>query len=96
MLQLLEKITRTQFCSKTKIQKLFQNPYVHKNSGKTMNPKDMEIEYQGVKTTIGKLTIEQAQDLIFELLNEKENVNEILQKMFLYGRLHSLQEEETD
>ena len=54
----------------------------------------MVIEYQGVKTTIGELTIEQAQDLIFELLNEKENVNEILQKMFLYGRLHSMQEEE--
>jgi len=56
----------------------------------------MEIEYQGVKTTIGKLTIDQAQDLVFELLNEKENVNEILQKMFLYGRLHSIQDEESD
>ena len=61
-----------------------------------MNPKDTEIEYQGVKTTIGELTIEQAQDMIFELLNQKENVNEILQKMFLYGRMHSIQEEELD
>lgn len=61
-----------------------------------MNPNDTEIEYQEVKTTIGKLTLEQAQDLIFELLSEKENVNEILQKMFLYGRLHSIQDEETD
>ncbi len=61
-----------------------------------MNPKDTEIEYQGVKTTIGELTIEQAQDMIFELLNQKENVNEILQKMFLHGRMHSIQEEEPD
>ena len=44
----------------------------------------MEIEYQGVKTTIGELTIEQAQDMIFELINQKENVNEKLQKMFLH------------
>ncbi len=61
-----------------------------------MNPKDMVIEYQGVKTTIGELTIEQAQDFIFELLNEREDVSDVVQKMFLYGRLHSIQEEELD
>ena len=61
-----------------------------------MNPKDTEIEYQGVKTTIGELTIEQAQDLIFELLNEREDAGDVVQKMFLYGRLHSIQEEELD
>ncbi len=56
----------------------------------------MVIEYQGAKTTIGELTIEQAQDLIFELLNEREDVGDVVQKMFLYGRLHSMQEEELD
>ena len=61
-----------------------------------MNPKDMEIEYQGVKTTIGELTIEQAQDLIFELLNEKESVHETIQKMYFYGKMHSIQEEDIE
>ncbi len=56
----------------------------------------MEIEYQGVKKTIGELTIEQAQDFIFELLNEREDVSDVVQKMFLYGRMHSIQEEELD
>ncbi len=56
----------------------------------------MVIEYQGVKTTSGELTIEQAQDLIYELLNEREDVGDVVQKMFLYGKLHSMQEEELD
>ena len=56
----------------------------------------MVIEYQGAKTTIGELTIQQAQDLIFELLNEREDVGDVVQKMFLYGRLHSMQEEDID
>ena len=61
-----------------------------------MNPKDTEIEYQGVKTTIGELTIEQAQDMIFELLNEREDVSDVVQKMFLYGKMHSIQEEDIE
>ena len=54
----------------------------------------MEIEYQGVKTTIGELTIEQAQDLIFELLNDREDVHEVIQKMFFYGKMDSIIEED--
>ena len=49
-----------------------------------VNPKDMEIDYQGVKTTIGELAIEQAQDLIFELLSEKENVNDMSHRPIQY------------
>jgi len=61
-----------------------------------LNPKDMVIEYQGVKTTIGELTIEQAQDLIFELLNEREAASDVVQKMFFYGKMHSIQEEDIE
>ena len=56
----------------------------------------MVIEYQGVKTTIGELTIEQAQDMIFELLNEREDVGDVVQKMFFYGKMHSIQEEDIE
>ncbi|HUT05597.1 MAG TPA: hypothetical protein VMW74_02765 [Nitrosopumilaceae archaeon] len=56
----------------------------------------MEIEFQGVKTTIGELTIEQAQDFIFELLNEKEDASDVIQKMFFYGKMHSIQEEDIE
>ncbi len=56
----------------------------------------MVIEYQGVKTTIGELTIEQAQDMIFELLNDREDVGDVVQKIFYYGKMHSIQEEELD
>jgi len=61
-----------------------------------LNPKDTEIEYQGAKTTIGELTIEQAQDLIFDLINEKEGVGDVVQKMFFYGKMHSIQEEDIE
>ena len=56
----------------------------------------MVIEYQGVKTTIGELTIEQAQDMIFELLNDREDVGDVVQKMFFYGKMHSIQEEDIE
>ena len=55
----------------------------------------MEIEYQGVKTTIGKLTLEQAQDFIFELLNDREDVHEVIQKMYFYGKIGSIIEEDS-
>ena len=61
---------------------------------KNVNKKDIEIEYQGVKTTIGELTIEQARDLIFELLNEREEAHEVIQKMYFYGKMDSILEEE--
>ena len=54
----------------------------------------MEIEYQGAKTTIGKLTLEQAQDLIFDLLNEKLGMQEVIQKMYFYGKMDSIVEED--
>ena len=54
----------------------------------------MEIEYQGVKTTIGKLTIEQAQDLIFDLLNDMEDVHDVIQKMYFYGKMDSIIEDD--
>ena len=50
----------------------------------------MVIEYQGAKTTIGELTIEQAQDMIFELLNDREDVGDVVQKMFFYGKMQYL------
>ncbi len=56
----------------------------------------MVIEFQGVKTTVGELTIEQAQDLIFELLNEREAASDVVQKMFFYGKMHSIQEEDIE
>ena len=46
--------------------------FIYNTQKIVLNPKDTEIEYQGVKTTIGELTIEQAQDMIFELLNERK------------------------
>ena len=61
-----------------------------------MNPKNTEIEYHGAKTTIGELTIEQAQDMIFELLNEREAASDVVQKMFFYGKMHSIQEEDIE
>lgn len=54
----------------------------------------MEIEYQGLKTTIGNLTLEQAQDLIFELLNDREDVQVGIQKMYFYGKMDSIIEED--
>ena len=54
----------------------------------------MEIEYQGVKKTIGELTLEQAQDLIFDLLNEKLGMQEVIQKMYFYGKMDSIIEED--
>ena len=69
----------------------FNFKHCHK---KYVNKKDMEIEYQGAKTTIGELTLEQAQDLIFELLNEREEVHEIIQKMYFHGKMDSIIEED--
>ena len=54
----------------------------------------MEIEYRGEKTTIGKLSIEQAQDLIFELLNDRESVQEVIQKMYFYGKMDKIVKED--
>lgn len=54
----------------------------------------MEIEYQGEKTRIGKLTLEQARDLIFDLLNERQSRQEVIQKMYFYGKMDSIVEED--
>jgi len=54
----------------------------------------MEIDYHGIKTTIGELTIEQAQDLIFELISDRKDSHEMIQKMYFYGRMDSIIEED--
>ncbi|MDH3277747.1 MAG: hypothetical protein OEM21_06565 [Nitrosopumilus sp.] len=67
------------------------------------NPKDLTITYRDKDVKIGELTEEEKIDCISSLWiykgiieDEKEVLQEMVQKMYLFGKMEKLEEEENN
>ena len=67
------------------------------------NPKDLTITYQGREVKIGELSEEEKIDCISRLWLYKELVDdeleknkEMIQKMYFFGKMETLEEEKND
>lgn len=65
------------------------------------NPKNLLIEYKGKEVKIGELTEDEKIDCIARLWlykdvieDEKEVLQEMIQKMYFFGKMEKLQQEE--
>ena len=67
------------------------------------NPKDFTITYKDKEVKIGELTEEEKIDCISKLWlskgvleNEKEVLQEMIQKMYFFGKMEKLEDEENN
>ena len=67
------------------------------------NPKDITITYRDKEVKIGELTEEEKIDCISRLWlykgtieDEKEALQEMIQKMYFFGKMEKLEEEKND
>jgi hypothetical protein len=82
----------------------FQNSFMGKDIEKMLvNPKNLTITYQGKEVKIRDLTEEEKIDCISrlwlykgDLENEKEVLQEMIQKMYFFGKMEKIEDEENN
>jgi hypothetical protein len=80
----------------------FQNSFMDRENEKIVeNPKDLVITYKDKEVKIGDLTEEEKIDCISKLWlskgvleNEKEVLQEMIQKMYFFGKMEKLEDVE--
>ena len=82
----------------------FQKSFMEKHKEeKVENPKDLMITYKDKEIQIGDLTEEEKIDCISRLWlskgvleNEKEVLQEMIQKMYFFGKMEKIEDEENN